>query len=50
VAVVAIVLVADEDFLVDDLGAGDAEATSCPNSTVWIAQYIFVLQIRRQRN
>jgi hypothetical protein len=36
-----IVLVAGEEFLAGILGAGNAETTSCPNSTVWIAQYIF---------
>ena len=41
---------ADEDFLAGDLGAGDVETTSCPNHTAWIAQYIFVPWVRRQRN
>ena len=34
---VAIVLVADEDFLAADRGAGDVETTSCPKSTAWVA-------------
>jgi hypothetical protein len=46
----AIVPVAGEDFLAGDLGAADAETTSCADFTVWIAQYIFVLQVHRQRN
>jgi len=49
-AAVAIVLVAGEDFLAGDRGAGDEETTSCPKSTVSIAHYIFALRLRRQRN
>ena len=39
-----------EDFLVVDRAAGDVETTSCPKSTAWVAQYIFALRVRRQRN
>ena len=41
---------AAEDSLAADRGAGDVETTSCPKSTVSIAQYIFALRLRRQRN
>jgi len=47
---VAIVPVADEDFLAGALGAGNVETTRCPNYRVWIAQYIFVPRVRRQLN
>ena len=39
-----------EDFLVVDRAAGDVETTSCPKSTAWVAQDIFALRVRRQRN
>src|SRR6516164_9859780 len=39
--VAAIVLVADEDFLAADRGAGDVETTSCPTSTVSICAPYF---------
>jgi len=47
---VAIVPVADEDFLAADQGVGDVETTSRAKSTVSIAQYIFAPRLCRQRN
>jgi len=48
--VAAIVLVAAEDSLAADRGAGDAETTSRLKSTVSIAHDIFALRLRPHRN